>query len=291
MDIDGKKIAGKIKEEIKKGIVKENLTPGLAFILIGNDLPSQTYVRMKEKGCIEVGIHSKKIELLENVSEKELLSLIASLNDDDRYHGILIQMPLPKHLDPIKILSTVAPHKDVDGFHPMNVGKMIINDQSGFLPCTPFGIMKLLEAYNIKTSGKRALVIGRSLIVGRPIAQLLSQKGDFGNATVTIAHSHTKDLKSLSLEADIVIAAMGKPLSITKEMVKPGAVVIDVGINRLGESIVGDVDYKGVSQVASYITPVPGGVGPMTIGMLLYNTYLSCKRATHNRHTGSSPIR
>ncbi len=288
MDIDGKKIASTIKEEIQKGILKNHLKPGLAFVLIGDDPPSQTYVKMKEKACLQVGIHSKKIELLETVSEKELLDLIASLNTDDRYHGILVQMPLPKHLDPAKILSAISPHKDVDGFHPVNVGKMIIGDPSGFLPCTPFGIIKLLEAYNIKTQGKRALVIGRSLIVGKPIAHLLSQKGPSGDATVTIAHSHSKDLKSLALEADIVIAALGKPCLITKDMIKPGAVVIDVGINRLGDRIVGDVDYEGVSQITSYITPVPGGVGPMTIAMLLYNTYLSCKRSTHDARMSHS---
>ncbi|MBS0585027.1 MAG: bifunctional methylenetetrahydrofolate dehydrogenase/methenyltetrahydrofolate cyclohydrolase FolD [Verrucomicrobia bacterium] len=277
MDIDGKKVALEIKEEIRQGIKANKLTPGLAFVLIGEDPPSQTYVRMKEKACQEVGIFSKKIELPGDVSEKELTTLLSSLNEDPKYHGILVQMPLPKHLDTLKILTAIDPTKDVDGFHPLNIGKMVAGDPTGFLPCTPFGIIKLLEAYKIKTEGKEALVLGRSLIVGRPIAHLLSQKAPFGNATVTLAHSHTKDLKALCKQADILVAAMGNPLSITADMVKPGAVVIDVGITRKGTKIVGDVDYENVSKVASYITPVPGGVGPMTIAMLLYNTYLSAK--------------
>ncbi|MBS0584878.1 MAG: bifunctional methylenetetrahydrofolate dehydrogenase/methenyltetrahydrofolate cyclohydrolase FolD [Verrucomicrobia bacterium] len=277
MDIDGKKVALEIKEEIRQGIKAHKLVPGLAFVLIGEDPPSQTYVRMKEKACHEVGIFSKKIELPSNVSEKELLTLLSSLNEDPKYHGILVQMPLPKHLDTLKILTAIDPAKDVDGFHPLNIGKMVVGDPTGFLPCTPFGIIKLLEAYKIKTEGKEALVLGRSLIVGRPIAHLLSQKAPFGNATVTLAHSHSKDLKALCKQADILVAAMGNPLSITADMVKPGAVVIDVGITRKETKIVGDVDYENVSKVASYITPVPGGVGPMTIAMLLYNTYLSAK--------------
>ena len=281
MDIDGKRIALEFQEKLKLKIANENLKPTLMFVLVGEDPPSQSYVRMKAKACGEVGIRSQKLELRAKISEADLLEFIEKLNVDPAINGILVQMPLPKHINEQKILLSINPDKDVDGFHPINVGKMITGDPNAIIPCTPLGVLKLLEACNIETSGKHVVVLGRSNIVGRPLANLLSQKRAQGNATVTLVHSHTKDLPSICKQADILIAAIGKPRFVTKDFIKPGAVVIDVGINRVTTNqvykIVGDVNYEDVAPQASYITPVPGGVGPLTIAMLLENTYLLTK--------------
>lgn len=279
MDIDGKEIAKTYKDSLRKEILDNGYTPRLAFILVGLEMASQTYVRMKGKACLEIGIDSIKIDFPETITEPELIHQIALLNQDPTIDGILVQMPLPPHIDEKNIISSVDPSKDVDGFHPINLGKMLIGDPTAFLPCTPHGILKLFEATHIDTEGKHVVIIGRSNIVGKPLANLLIQKRKkTGNATVTIAHSHTQNLKALSLTADILIAALGKPHFVTHDMVKPGAVVIDVGINRQDGTIVGDVDYQSVAPLASFITPVPGGVGPMTIAMLLHNTLQSHKR-------------
>lgn len=279
MDIDGKEIAKHYRNLIRKEIEENSYSPRLAFILVGNDVGSQAYVRMKGIACAEVGIDSLKIQLPETITENDLHSQIELLNQDPTIDGILVQMPLPKHIDEKVILSSVHPSKDVDGFHPINLGKMLIGDPSAFIPCTPLGILKLFEASHIDLEGKHVVIIGRSNIVGKPLANLLVQRRKkTGNATVTIAHSHTQNLKELCLTADILIAALGQPHFITGEMVRPGAVVIDVGINRLAGKIVGDVDYNSVAPIASHITPVPGGVGPMTIAMLLHNTLQSHKK-------------
>jgi methylenetetrahydrofolate dehydrogenase (NADP+) / methenyltetrahydrofolate cyclohydrolase len=283
MIIDGKKIAESIHEELKEKISKlGNKKPGLAFILIGNNPASHAYVKMKKKGCAEVGIHSEAYELKEDVSEKELLELITRCNKDPNIHGILVQQPLPRHLSEKKVIETIDPSKDVDGFHPINIGKALLGQEDGFLPCTPFGIITLLEKASIEVDGKHVVIIGRSNIVGKPLAAMLVQKKKYCNATVTIVHSHTQNLKTLCKMADILVAAIGSPKFVTKEMVKENAVVIDVGINAIEEHgkrrLVGDVDFENVSQYCSKITPVPGGIGPMTIAMLLYNTYLSFMR-------------
>jgi methylenetetrahydrofolate dehydrogenase (NADP+)/methenyltetrahydrofolate cyclohydrolase len=230
---------------------------------------------MKGKACQEVGILSHKIELPETIPEKDLLSTIHSLNQDPHIHGILVQMPLPPHISSESIIYAIDPKKDVDCFHPLNVGKLVTGETDGFFPCTPYGIILLLKHYKVQTSGKHVVILGRSNIVGRPLANLLSQKGEMGDATVTLAHSKTKDIASLCSEADILIAAMGQPSFVTEKMVKKGAVVIDVGINRVEGKITGDVDFEKVAPLASLITPVPGGVGPMTIAVLLENTWKS----------------
>lgn len=244
------------------------------MILVGNDPASETYVRGKVRACGEVGIHSELICLPESVSEQELLEHVQRLNVDERIHGILVQLPLPKHISEEKVIDAIVPEKDVDGFHPISVGNLVIG-KPGFLPCTPHGIMELLRRYEIPLAGKHAVVIGRSNIVGKPVSLLLQRE----NATVTMCHSKTVDLPSVARQADILIAAVGKPQLVTREYVKPGAVVIDVGINRTPEGkLVGDVHFDEVREVASYITPVPGGVGPMTIAMLLVNTVQSAQR-------------
>ncbi len=276
MDIDGRKVAKELQANLHQEITSSGLKPSLAFILVGNHAPSEAYVRMKGKACNDVGILSTKIELPETVSEEKLLSVIQSLNNDPNIHGILVQMPLPPHISETSVIYAIDPKKDVDCFHPLNVGKLITGESDGFLPCTPYGVLLLLKHYKVETSGKHVVVLGRSNIVGRPLANLLSQKRDMGDATVTLAHSKTKNLAHLCKEADILIAAIGKPHFVTKEMVKQGAVVIDVGINRVDGKIVGDVDFEGVAPLASLITPVPGGVGPMTIAVLLQNTWKSC---------------
>ena len=280
MIIDGKKIAQSIHEELKEKISKLGVTkPGLAFILIGNNPASHAYVKMKKKGCADVGIYSEAYELQESVSESELLDLITVCNNNPNIHGILVQQPLPKHLSEKKVIETIDPSKDVDGFHPVNIGKALLGQEDGFLPCTPFGILTLLEKAHIKVEGKHVVIIGRSNIVGKPLAAMLVQKKKHCNATVTIVHSETKNLQELCKMADILVAAIGKPGFVTKEMVKENAVVIDVGINAIEHHgkrhLVGDVDFESVSKHCSKITPVPGGVGPMTIAMLLHNTYLS----------------
>ncbi len=286
MIIDGKKIAATIQQEIKESV--QNLSarpPCLAVVIIGDHPASQIYVNRKTQACESVGMRSLKIELPATFSESELLSEVERLNQDPAIDGILVQLPLPAHINPNRITYHISPEKDVDGFHPFNVGKMLIGELDGFLPCTPLGIKTLLERSSIDISGKHALIIGRSNIVGKPMAALLMQATPGGNATVTVAHRHTTDLKSLSLLADIIIVAIGQPKFITADMVKEGAIVIDVGINKVvdaskksGYQIVGDVDFEHVAPKCSFITPVPGGIGPMTIAMLLHNTFLSYRQ-------------
>lgn len=276
--LEGRSVAGHIVAGLKKQVGTLTRPPGLAFILIGDHAPSHSYVRMKKKRCAEVGIISTVHELPETTSEKHLLELIQKLNEDRYIDGILVQQPLPSHLNTAKVVEAVDPTKDVDGFHPLNLGKLLAGDPTGFIPCTPLGIQKLLEHYEIPTDGKHVVILGRSAIVGKPMGALLVQKNRHANATVTIAHTGTKHLAELARTADILIAAMGKPLFVKKSMVKQGAVVIDVGINRLGHQIVGDVDAKDIAALPSYLTPVPGGIGPMTIAMLLSNTLLSIER-------------
>lgn len=285
--IDGKKVA----EETQDGIIQRiqelkarGVTPGLTVIIVGEDPASQVYVRMKARDCENVGIDENTIELPEDTPEKELLDLIRKLNQNPDYHGILVQMPVPKQINPDKVIRAIDPSKDVDGLHPENVGKLVAG-QSGFIPCTPFGVLKMLEYYDIETDGRDAVVVGRSKLVGKPITNLLYQKTDSGNATVTICHTHTKDLAQYTRRADILVVAAGAPNSITADMIKPHATVIDVGISRVdapdtkkGYKLVGDVDFENAQKVAGYITPVPGGVGPMTRTMLLHNTVWSAEQ-------------
>ncbi|WP_033828453.1 bifunctional methylenetetrahydrofolate dehydrogenase/methenyltetrahydrofolate cyclohydrolase FolD [Bacillus andreraoultii] len=274
--IDGKAIATKKKRELSQtvdGLKKEGVTPGLAVILVGNDPASQTYVRNKQKACVEIGMHSELIQYDETITEEFLLNTIAELNEDKNIHGILVQLPLPNHINPNKVIKSIDPRKDVDGFHPYNVGKLVIGEES-FVPCTPLGIIEMLEEIGFDLTGKHAVVIGRSTIVGKPMGQLLLNK----NATVTYCHSKTKDLPSITRQADLLISAIGQPYEITADYVKEGAVVIDVGMNRNEHGkLCGDVLFDEVKQKASYITPVPGGVGPMTITMLLANTVKAAK--------------
>lgn len=277
--LDGRKVAAAIRAEIKEKLGGPQ--PGLAFILIGDDPASKTYVGMKEKACKEVGFYSLIIRFPEDVTEKQLLDKIAELNQSEKIHGILVQQPLPSHISTKNVVETILPEKDVDGFHPINLGKAMMGEETGFLPCTPLGILTLLGRSGIDPAGKHVVVVGRSNIVGKPIASMLSQKKPGCNATVTLAHSRTRDLAHVCRTADILIAAIGKPHYITADMVHEGAIVIDVGINRLNGKLVGDVDYAAVAPKASHITPVPGGVGPMTIAMLLYNTYTSFQRWTN----------
>ena len=283
--IDGKLVSEKTREAIKIEVEKIksefNVTPGLAVIVVGNDPASAVYVRNKHKACLAADIKSYQIEFPGNISENELLQKIEELNNDNSVNGILVQLPLPNHISENKVIEAIAPQKDVDAFHPENVGKIMIG-RYDFLPCTPAGIIKLLDFYNIEISGKKCVLIGRSNIVGKPMSMLLLER----NGTVTICHSKTQNLKQITSEADILIAAMGKPEFITADMVKPGAVVIDVGINRLSDGrLVGDVNFESVAQIASHITPVPGGVGPMTIAMLLSNTISATKKQIENRKT------
>lgn len=283
MLIDGKKIAAQIQEELKLKIAHiEGRKPCLAVILIGDNPASKIYIDRKTKACAEIGIRSIRHELTASTSEQTILQLINQLNDDHDIDGILIQLPLPQHINPLKITQSIDPSKDVDGLHPTNVGKLLTGDQSAFIPCTPLGIKELLERSDIEVAGKHALVIGRSNLVGKPIAAIFLQSGAGGNATVTIAHSRTKNLKELCLMADIIVVAIGRPQMIKADMVKKGAVIIDVGINKIdnpaksnGYELVGDVDFESVKDKCSFITPVPGGVGPMTIAMLLSNTLKS----------------
>jgi methylenetetrahydrofolate dehydrogenase (NADP+)/methenyltetrahydrofolate cyclohydrolase len=285
--IDGKATANQIKNEIAEEVKviksKGERAPHLAAVLVGNDGASLTYVGSKVRSCEKVGFDSSLIRLPEETTEAELLAKIAELNQDDTLDGYIVQLPLPKHIDEEKVLLAIDPKKDVDGFHPSNFGRMALELET-FIPATPFGIMQLIERYDIDTQGKHVVVIGRSHIVGRPISILMSQKGTYGNATVTVAHSRTKDLKALTQQADIIVSALGVPGFVTAEMVKDGVVIIDVGITRVedaskekGYYITGDVDFDSVAPKASYITPVPGGVGPMTIAMLLKNTLLARK--------------
>nr|WP_216664360.1 MULTISPECIES: bifunctional methylenetetrahydrofolate dehydrogenase/methenyltetrahydrofolate cyclohydrolase FolD [unclassified Oceanispirochaeta] len=284
--IDGKAVAQslrvKLAERVKEMKVS-GVVPGLAVVLIGDDPASRSYVTAKEKSCHDLGMYSRDIRLPDDTTEETLLKLIGKLNADDAIDGILVQLPLPSHIDEQKIIVSIDPSKDVDGFHPMNIGRMIL-EQDTFIPCTPNGILKLLEYSEISTKGKKVVVVGRSNIVGKPITNLMFQKQSWGNATVTVCHTGTKDLKKETLEADILIAAAGRPEMITGDMIKQDAVVIDVGVNRVEDStkkrgyrLTGDVDFAGASEKASFITPVPGGVGPMTITMLLFNTVKSAE--------------
>ena len=279
--IDGEAIAAEVRNEVKVGVDElkaSGITPCLAAVLVGDVPASQVYVRTKRKACEHVGLSSVLHTPAGDIPEAQLLALIDQLNDDPAVHGILIQLPLPDHVDEAKVIERLSPSKDVDGFHPSNVGKLVIGMDT-FKPCTPAGVQELLVRSGIEIAGKHAVVIGRSNIVGKPMANLLVQKHKDANATVTVCHSRTRDLAALTRQADILIAALGSPHIVTADMVKPGAVVIDVGINRVddasakkGYRIVGDVDFDAVSQVASAITPVPGGVGPMTVAMLMVNT-------------------
>jgi len=288
--IDGKAIAEEVNKETAAEVAeisaKYGVKPGLAVVLVGDDPASQVYVGSKVKKCQELGIHSEKIVLDASCPEAELLHIVAQLNERPEIHGILVQSPPPPHIDEAKIVEAINPAKDVDCFHPENVGRMLLGDASGFLPCTPWGVMVLLERSGVSPAGKRAVVIGRSNIVGKPMAALLMQKGSNADATVTVCHSRTKDMEAICKEADIIVAAIGKPEFVKASMVKDGAIVIDVGINRVvdptkpkGSKLVGDVAFEEVAKKASLITPVPGGVGPMTIAMLMKNTVRSCKRS------------
>ena len=277
--IDGKAFSQTVLEKIKgeHSQLKEKYgkPAGLAVVIVGNNPASQVYVKNKIRACENVGFYSENIELDENINEKELLQEIDKLNKNDRINGILVQLPLPAHINELKIIDSISPEKDVDGFHVSNIGKMVIGDETGFLSCTPYGIMQLLEEYKIEIAGKDAVIIGRSNIVGKPMALMLIQKG----ATVQVCNSNTKDLRKKLNKADIIIVAAGVPKLLKKEDVKEGAVVIDVGINRVDGKICGDVDYEEVAEKTSYITPVPGGVGPMTISSLIKNTFKSYKNS------------
>ncbi|RSL31985.1 bifunctional methylenetetrahydrofolate dehydrogenase/methenyltetrahydrofolate cyclohydrolase FolD [Salibacterium salarium] len=273
--ISGKEVAASLRNEMKQEVneLKDLITPGLAVILVGDNPASRSYVKGKEKASAEVGIHSELTEMPADISEHSLLTKVEEYNQNPAIHGILVQLPLPDHISEKKVIEQISPEKDVDGFHPINIGRMMTG-QDAFLPCTPFGILQMLKYKNIETEGKHAVVIGRSNIVGKPIGQLLLNE----NATVTYCHSRTNDLQNYTLQADIIIAATGKAEFITKDHVKEGAVVIDVGMNRKEDGkLCGDVAFEEVQEKASYLTPVPGGVGPMTITMLLYNTLQSAK--------------
>ena len=279
MLIKGSEISKQIKEELKQEIanIKENnnIIPGLATILVGENEASKVYVGAKEKACKELGIYSERIDLPADTKESDLLALIERLNKEPKIHGILVQLPLPKHINETNVLYAIDPSKDVDGFHPVNIGKMMLGEPC-FLPCTPHGILELLKRSNTDMNGAEVVVVGRSNIVGKPVANMLLQKNG-GNATVTICHTGTKDIPSHTRRADILVVAVGKPKAITADMVKEGVVVIDVGVNRLETGLVGDVDFDSVKEKARAITPVPGGVGPMTIVMLMKNTVQSAK--------------
>ena len=286
--IDGKLIAQKIHAESKAAVEvlkQSGVTPGLAVVLVGDDPASRAYVRSKDKMCHELGFHSVKFELAENTSQEALIDLVEQLNADPTIHGILVQSPPPAHIDEAAVIEAIDPRKDVDGFHPVNVAKLVLGDPTGFVPCTPLGCQRLLIESGIQIAGAHVVVLGRSMIVGKPVALLLMQKGLYGDATVTVAHSRTRNLTEITRSADILIAAIGRPHFVKAEHVREGAVVIDVGINRVedpasakGYKLVGDVDFEAVAPKCSAITPVPGGVGPMTIAMLMANTLDACRR-------------
>jgi methylenetetrahydrofolate dehydrogenase (NADP+)/methenyltetrahydrofolate cyclohydrolase len=294
--IDGKAVAAKVLEECRTQV--EELTacghrPGLAVVLIGDDPASRAYVRSKDRTCGDLGLHSVKLELAETTTQDELLKVVHALNEDKAIHGILVQSPPPAHIDEAAVVRAIDPAKDVDGFHPENVAKLALEDSSGFVPCTPLGCQRLLGEYGIETKGANVVVVGRSMIVGKPMALLLMAKGPLGDATVTVAHSRTKDLEAVCRRADILIAAVGRPHFLGDGHVREGAVVIDVGINRIddaeakrGYRLVGDVDFDAVADRCRAITPVPGGVGPMTIAMLMNNTIKACRQIT-----GAMPTR
>jgi methylenetetrahydrofolate dehydrogenase (NADP+)/methenyltetrahydrofolate cyclohydrolase len=280
--IDGRAIANRVRADVAeraKKLAARGIKPGLAVVLVGDDPASAVYTSAKAKAAEQAGMYSLTLRLPADTSQADLLSRVDALNSDPKIHGILVQMPLPKQIDPRTVIRRIDPAKDVDGFHPINVGKMLVGDRDGFVPCTPAGIQLLLKESGVKTPGKNCVVIGRSNIVGKPLAALMMQDNDDANCTVTVCHRHTTDLNSHTRTADILIVAAGRPRMVTSEMVKPGAVVIDVGTNRVadpkakgGTKLQGDVDFESVREIASKITPVPGGVGPMTIAMLMANT-------------------
>jgi len=288
--IDGVALGRTIRAEVATEVAKLSASgrrPGLAVVLVGEDPASKAYVGSKEKACQEAGMHSVKITREPGISEAELLDIVARLNADPAVHGILVQLPLPKHIDSEKVLNSIDPRKDVDGFHPVNVGKLVIGDPTALRPCTPYGVQQMLIRSGIETRGAHAVIVGRSTIVGKPMASLLIQQGAGGDATVTVCHSKTKDLPAVCRSADIIVAAIGRAEFVTKEFVRPGAVVIDVGINRVddaslprGYRLTGDVKFAEVAELAAAITPVPGGVGPMTIAMLMQNTLQAMQQAT-----------
>ena len=287
--IDGKATATRVLEECRATLATlaaSGIKAGLAVVLVGNDPASKAYVGSKERTCRDLGMHSVKLELPATTTQEELLAVVHQLNNDPAIHGILVQSPPPKHIDEAVVIRAIDPRKDVDGFHPENVAKLALGDPSGFVPCTPLGCQRLLLDYQIPTEGARVVVLGRSMIVGKPMALLLMAKGPGGNATVTVAHSHSRDLPGLCRSADILIAAIGKPRFVTSDFVRQGAVVIDVGINRIADSstksgyrLVGDVGFDAVAPRCQAITPVPGGVGPMTIAMLISNTIKAARQA------------
>ncbi|MEI8340675.1 MAG: bifunctional methylenetetrahydrofolate dehydrogenase/methenyltetrahydrofolate cyclohydrolase FolD [Verrucomicrobiota bacterium] len=287
--IDGRAIAQKIHAESKaavEALIQSGITPGLAVVLVGDDPASRAYVRSKDQMCRELGLHSVKFELPETTSQAELIALVEKLNADPAIHGILVQSPPPPHINESAVIEAIDPRKDVDGFHPVNVAKLTLGDPTGFVPCTPLGCQRLLIESGVPIAGAHVVVLGRSMIVGKPVALLLMQKGRGGDATVTVAHSRTRNLPEITRSADILIAAIGRPHFVRAEHVRDGAVVIDVGINRVedatsakGYKLVGDVDFEGVAPKCSAITPVPGGVGPMTIAMLMANTIEACRRS------------
>ncbi len=286
--IDGNAIGATMRAELAGEIAalkKKGVTPGLAVVLVGDNPASQVYVRMKGKACEEAGLYHETVKLPKDTSEADLMGLLERLNANPKIHGILVQLPLPKQIDTNRALHRIDPRKDVDGFHPENVGKVAVGDPTGFRPATPYGVQQLLLRSGVETKGAHAVIVGRSNIVGRPMAALLLQDGPGGNATVTVCHSRTRNIEQHTSQADILIVAIGKPEFVTRSMVKPGAVVIDVGVNRVddpsrkqGYRLVGDVHFEEAKQVASAITPVPGGVGPMTITMLLYNTVQAARQ-------------
>lgn len=289
--IDGKQVAQDIQAELKEEVARlkeRGIVPGLGVILVGDDPASKSYVTAKERTCEEIGLYSDDNRLPAKTSQEELVALIEKMNADPKIHGILVQLPLPKHLNEAEVLMTIDPTKDVDGFHPVNVGKMVVGEKA-FLPCTPHGVVQLLARSGVKIEGAHVVIVGRSNIVGKPLANMLLQKKKNANATVTVCHTRTKDISYFTRQADIIIAAAGRPNTITADMIKDGVVVIDVGVNRVedpskksGYRLVGDVDFARVKEKASLITPVPGGVGPMTITMLMYNTVESAKRTAGN---------
>ena len=286
--IDGNAIGATMRSELGSEITKlkkTGVTPGLAVVLVGDNPASQVYVRMKGKACDDAGLYHETIKLPKDTSEADLMALLERLNANSKIHGILVQLPLPKQMDTNRALHRIDPRKDVDGFHPENIGKVVVGDPTGFRPATPYGVQQLLIRTGVETKGAHAVVVGRSNIVGRPMAALLLQDSPGGNATVTVCHSRTRHIEQHTLQGDILIVAIGKPEFVTGDMVKPGAVVIDVGVNRVddpsrkqGYRLVGDVKFQEAKQVASAITPVPGGVGPMTITMLLYNTVQAARQ-------------
>ena len=286
--IDGAAIAAKVLEETKSraaALLERGIRPGLAVVLVGDDPASRAYVRSKDKKAADLGFHSVKKELPASTTQAELLAIVEELNRDASVHGILVQSPPPAHIDETEIVHAIDPRKDVDGFHPENVGKLAMDDPTGFVPCTPMGCIRLLAEAGIETSGRKAVIVGRSMLVGKPLALLLMRKGPGGDATVTVAHSRTKNLAAVTREADIIIAAIGRPHFLGSDHIREGAVVIDVGINRVddpnspkGYRLVGDVDYEAVAERCAAITPVPGGVGPMTIAMLMANTVTAAER-------------